>query len=121
MSRTRVVGGIAVVAIAAAVVATWSGERAQSARSRARATESKAPAPLALATGHRGEIASADPVGSLRLEGQVIDASDQPVAGARVTINALPARTLTTEADGSFVFEELLSRRYQVTAAIAAA
>ncbi len=58
----------------------------------------------------------ADPPGSLRLEGQVIDERDQPVAGAIVAIDSAPPRTTRTEADGSFEFEGLLPRAYEVEA-----
>src|SRR5262245_16143219 len=45
-----------------------------------------------------------DPRGTLRLEGQVIDADDHPVGGATVVINSNPPRTTTSEADGGFAF-----------------
>lgn len=57
-----------------------------------------------------------DPVGNLRLEGQVIDADDAPVAGATVVISSNPERTTTTEDDGSFGFDGLVGRPYQVAA-----
>jgi protocatechuate 3,4-dioxygenase beta subunit len=57
-----------------------------------------------------------DPVGTLRLEGQVIDALQQPVAGATVMITTNPIRTATTEGDGSFAFDGLLPRGYRIAA-----
>ncbi len=57
-----------------------------------------------------------DPTGTIRLEGQVIDDKDQPVAGARVAIDANPAKTVVTEADGGFTFEGLIARDYRVEA-----
>jgi len=57
-----------------------------------------------------------DPKGTLRLEGQVIDDKDQPVAGARVAIDANPPIVVETEGDGSFVFEHLISRDYRIEA-----
>lgn len=57
-----------------------------------------------------------DPAGTIRLEGQVIDAKDQPVAGARVAIDSNPPKTVVTEADGAFVFEGLIARTYAVEA-----
>jgi hypothetical protein len=57
-----------------------------------------------------------DPSGSLRLEGQVIDADDRPVAGATVTLTSNPRRTARSEADGSFVFERLVARAYTLAA-----
>jgi protocatechuate 3,4-dioxygenase beta subunit len=51
------------------------------------------------------------PAGNLRLEGQVIDSREQPVAGATVSLRdddrTLLDETATTAADGSFAFEHL--------------
>jgi hypothetical protein len=57
-----------------------------------------------------------DPKGTLRLEGQVIDADDHPVKGATVVLGANPPRTTTTEDDGSFVFDQLVARPYSLSA-----
>ena len=57
-----------------------------------------------------------DPKGTLRLEGQVIDDKDQPVGGAQVAIDAHPTKVVTTEQDGSFVFEGLIPRDYRLEA-----
>ncbi|MEZ4367848.1 MAG: carboxypeptidase regulatory-like domain-containing protein [Kofleriaceae bacterium] len=57
-----------------------------------------------------------DPVGTLRLEGQVIDGADAPVAGARVALDTAPPREVVTEADGAFAFTGLLARDYEVAA-----
>jgi protocatechuate 3,4-dioxygenase beta subunit len=57
-----------------------------------------------------------DPVGTLRLEGQVIDADERPVAGAVILINSNPRRLATTEGDGSFAFDRLVGRSYSVEA-----
>ena len=57
-----------------------------------------------------------DPAGALRLEGQVVDHAMQPVAGATVMLTSNPVRSVTSEGDGSFVFEGLLPRHYQVMA-----
>lgn len=57
-----------------------------------------------------------DPVGSLRLEGQVIDADQHGVGGATVAITTNPVRTVTTEDDGSFAIDGLLPRTYQIGA-----
>lgn len=58
----------------------------------------------------------ADPVGTLRLEGQVVDDAGEPVAGARVTVSAVPPRSAISEADGSFHLDALVGRHYQVWA-----
>jgi uncharacterized GH25 family protein len=57
-----------------------------------------------------------DPRGTLRLEGQVVDADDRPVAGATVVLAANPPRTATTEADGGFAFDALVGRPYTLIA-----
>ncbi len=57
-----------------------------------------------------------DPRGELRLEGQVVDSDDHPVAGATVTLGSNPPRTATTEADGGFAFDALIGRPYSLIA-----
>lgn len=57
-----------------------------------------------------------DPKGTLRLEGQVIDEHDAPVAKAMVAIDANPPIVVETEADGSFVFDKLIPRDYRLEA-----
>ncbi len=57
-----------------------------------------------------------DPDGTLRLEGQVIDADEKPVGGATVAIDTNPPRTATSEADGSFAFDGLIGRDYKLEA-----
>lgn len=54
--------------------------------------------------------------GTLRLEGQVVDEAQAPVAGAVVAINSNPRWTTTSEADGSFAFDGLRSREYVLEA-----
>lgn len=66
--------------------------------------------------GTPGTPADADPPGLLRLEGQVIDAEERPVAGATVGLSSTPRRTVRTEADGSFVFTALVPRTYTLAA-----
>src|SRR5262245_58587154 len=53
-----------------------------------------------------------DPAGTLRPEGQVIDAAGAPVGGATVTIDSRPPRSAKTEEDGSFAIDGLLAARY---------
>lgn len=57
-----------------------------------------------------------DPKGPLQLEGQVLGADELPIAGARVTLDSNPPRTLTSEEDGSFAFDELVPRTYALRA-----
>ncbi len=57
-----------------------------------------------------------DPAGDERLEGQVVDADEQPVGAAVVVIDANPPREVVTEADGSFAFDRLVGRTYSIEA-----
>ncbi len=57
-----------------------------------------------------------DPVGSLRLEGQVITTEDDPVVGAMVSIDSRPPRFAKTDESGSFFFENLVARNYDLVA-----
>jgi protocatechuate 3,4-dioxygenase beta subunit len=57
-----------------------------------------------------------DPKGALRLEGQVIDASEKPVSGATVVLASNPPRTTTSGEDGTFAFDSLVGRPYTLTA-----
>ncbi len=57
-----------------------------------------------------------DPRGTLRLEGQVIDADDKPVNGATVVLSSNPPRTVTSGEDGTFAFDALVARPYTLTA-----
>jgi hypothetical protein len=61
-------------------------------------------------------IREQDPTGTLRLEGQVIDAEENPVGGAIVAIDTNPPRTVITEDDGSFAFDQLIGRDYKLEA-----
>lgn len=119
MTRTTKMGALAAIIAGATLLAVFSLRHAEDAGAAAKHGDPHPTAekPTAFATGPRGEIAAVDPVGNLRLEGQVIDGDDHPVGGARVTIDALPAQTVTTEQDGTFVFEHLLERRYRLAAA----
>jgi hypothetical protein len=120
--RTLLFLGAAAVAIAIAIIA-W------------RASRSPAPAPVAPAAaaaptagadkpGDQDKAAEAtpsfaiddDPVGPLRLEGQVLDDGDEPVRGAVVWLSSVPPRQTTTEDDGSFSFDKLVGRRYHLRA-----
>ncbi len=79
---------------------------------------STAPVRAAEAPSVRGlpTMHDADPKGALRLEGQVIDEHDAPVAHATVAIDANPPKVVETESDGGFVFEGLLRRDYRIEA-----
>ena len=55
--------------------------------------------------------------GLLRLEGQVIDEQQRPVAGAHVAIQERDGKTAISDAGGSFVIEGLHPRQYMLVAA----
>src|SRR5690606_28396820 len=112
MSRTKKLVGVAVLAAAAGLAAAWSATQVREPARSAPQPQSAAPIPFAIRASSPGVLASADPLGTLRIEGQVIDASDQPVGGARVTIDAVPPRTAVTEVDGTFELVDLLPRSY---------
>ncbi|HEX4421773.1 MAG TPA: carboxypeptidase-like regulatory domain-containing protein [Kofleriaceae bacterium] len=123
--RVAVIAGIGLVMIMlGAIAGAWWWHQDPGAGSAA--ASAHAPAPGARPAGpernDRGELGPArvlvddDPRGTLRLEGQVIDADDHGVAGATVVIAANPPRTATTEADGGFAFDGLIGRTYAVVA-----
>ncbi len=62
------------------------------------------------------ELSDDDPAGELQLEGQVLDADDLPVEGAKVSLSSRPPRHKETGKDGTFSFSELVGRRYRITA-----
>ena len=82
--------------------------------------DTQAPAPGRAGMVRVGAVTAAisedDPIGTLRLEGQVIDDQERPVAGAIVAIDSHPTRTVTTEGDGSFAFDKLIGRDYELEA-----
>lgn len=118
MTRRTKLGALAAIIASATLIAVFSLRHTDDAGAAAKPDDARTTEKTtAFATGPRGEIAVVDPAGNLRIEGQVIDSDDHPVGGARVTIDTLPAQTMTTEADGTFVFEHLLGRRYRIVAA----
>jgi len=58
----------------------------------------------------------ADPEGPLRLEGQVVGPDGKGVGGAVVWLGSVPPRSTTSEDDGTFNFDKLVSRSYTLTA-----
>lgn len=126
-TRTKLL--LALLAIAAAVLVTrllgvWGGTAKPAApvtQGSAAPVKATTPAPAAASTSSAmprvAEIAyDDDPTGTIRLEGQVIDAKDQPVGGARVAIDSNPPKTVVSEADGSFALEGLIARDYALEA-----
>ena len=116
--RRKAIVGVAVLVVAAIVWMLWSKTRGGAPAESAQAGAESASAADGVAAPHpRSVLVKPDPIGTLRLEGQVIDAKDSsPIGGATVTLSSEPPRTATTEADGSFAFDGLLARRYRVSA-----
>lgn len=57
-----------------------------------------------------------DPKGTLRLEGQVLGEDDKPAAGVTVVLGSNPPRTMISEDDGGFAFDNLVGRPYTLVA-----
>ena len=110
--KRAVVLGVVVVGLVAAFVLTRGDTQPAQITSR---TISIDAGPREVETVRTGVQSDADPTGTLRLEGQVIDAADEPVQ-ATVVIDSNPPRELVTEADGSFVFDQLTPRTYRIAA-----
>jgi len=117
--RKRACGAIALV-----MVAAWCWHHDAHEETTSRAT---GPAPGETARGGIGELIARLPSsaqlklhplfvleGGLRLEGQTIDEAKHPVAGVKVTLNG--ARSVVTEADGSFAFDHLAEADYSISA-----
>lgn len=122
--RAVIIGGLVLLLLVAGV---WLYKRSSGGEAESR-PEQPAAAPTAPVRagaeggeqrGERGPMVvlqDDDPEGSLRLEGQVIDATDQPVAGAVVTLGSNPPRATESAEDGSFFFDELVARPYTLVA-----
>ncbi len=57
-----------------------------------------------------------DPVGNLQLEGQVIGADGKAIAGADVWLGSVPPRSTQSGQDGTFTFDKLVGRSYELSA-----
>jgi uncharacterized GH25 family protein len=77
------------------------------------ATESDKPSPRGVAPKWTLDT---DPEGPLRLEGQVVDGDGKGIGGVDVTLESVPPRTAKSEDDGTFAFDKLVGRAYELTA-----
>ncbi len=116
---------IALIVVGTRVVGLWGSGGTESLTPMAKTTPpSNAPVKPAESTARAAiarelpTIHDDDPKGTLRLEGQVIDEHDAPVAHAIVAIDANPPMVVETESDGAFVFEGLLRRDYRIEATL---
>ncbi|AKF84798.1 hypothetical protein MFUL124B02_04615 [Myxococcus fulvus 124B02] len=114
--------GIAVavfVAVLAALVLSRQQEPAPAPRTSGQATTQPAPVPTTPPVREAPpllRLEDPEPEGPARLEGQVIDAEQMPVEGARVSLGTVPPRTMLTERNGTFSFERLHPRSYTLQA-----
>jgi hypothetical protein len=115
MTRTTKLLGLAVLVTAVGLIAAGSATRSNHRPAAPPSASPVRPAPPVLVKAG-GQLAVADPIGTFRLEGQLLDGDDAPVGGARVSIDTLPMQTTTTEDDGTFAFEGLLAREYTLAA-----
>ncbi|MBA3452727.1 MAG: carboxypeptidase regulatory-like domain-containing protein [Deltaproteobacteria bacterium] len=111
---------LAVVVVGGVLVARFARRAASPAKTAtsapALAAIHRAPGVVGIgAATTKGQLAHSD-VGTLRLEGQVIDEQLQPIGGAQVTLFIEPPRKVTTEADGAFAFENLAPGPYRLVA-----
>ncbi|HXU69222.1 MAG TPA: carboxypeptidase-like regulatory domain-containing protein [Polyangia bacterium] len=121
--RTKVsLALLAAIALASAATFVGRGRRHEQAPAAAAAVGATGRARLASSTlpplSPIVDAAHADPLGTLRLEGQVIDAEQQPVGGATVVLSTVPPRSVRSEADGSFVFTGLAPRTLALSASV---
>jgi protocatechuate 3,4-dioxygenase beta subunit len=127
MSRKTLAAGLGIAAIAAAIWFAWFRHRDRSDAPAHAEPTAVATAPASTpAPAHADErspqgraptwIVDADPDGTLRLEGQVVDADGHAVAGAEVWLGSVPPRSTQSAEDGSFAFDKLVGRTYQLTA-----
>lgn len=121
--RRQIALGI-VVGLAGVLVVWWLVARTRAgsdARSADASASTAKPAPttpretLPAVTPSRWTL-DPDPAGPLRLEGQVIDVDGSAVGGAVVRVGSVPPRSTVTEVDGSFAFDGLLDRTYNLSA-----
>jgi len=123
MNRNRLVATAVVVA---ALIAGWWWRRERAPQAPPAASAGSAAPSVEARREQReraGDVESGraividdDPPGTLRLEGQVVDADGHGVGGATVVIAANPPRTALTEADGGFAFDGLVGRPYTLIA-----
>lgn len=116
----KLVGGIAVLIVAIAVVlfVRHRHEPGNAAPSPAgSSSRAKIDLKIPTTTPTQSEWArDLDPEGPLRLEGQVLDEGGAGVGSAVVWLSSVPPQSTTTQADGSFAFDKVVGREYELTA-----
>jgi uncharacterized GH25 family protein len=120
----KLLAGVVVLVILAGLAVVWrtrggTGVEAPAAASNSTGGAAKVtPPPSATADRIGLEMGEKpDPRGKLLLEGQVLDDEGKPLGGAKVTLSSSPSRdAVSGEHDGSFSFDNLIARRYSLTA-----
>lgn len=128
MSRKLTVALVVGLTIAA-VIAVWLRQRGGSSDVPAEGSAKVATTPTARPDAPRrggavgGEpgpqipvMIDDDPKGTLRLEGQVLGDGDKPAAGVTVVLSSNPPRSVISEEDGGFAFDNLVARPYTLVA-----
>lgn len=126
----KLVGGVVLLVVG--LVAVWllwlrggGGDEAPGAAASGSARSGKveggapapAPRPAAIPPGPAPRWSlDADREGQARLEGQVLGPDGEGVGGAEVWLASVPPRRATSEDDGSFAFDKLVERTYQLSA-----
>lgn len=120
-SRTKLSIAAVGIGIVAAGAVYWVTQRSGSGSTPSSRSDDGMSSVRRLSAGGPGMTAmrADDPTGALRLEGQVVDADEKPVGGVRVAIDSNPPRETTSEEDGSFAFDGLVARDYDVVASSA--
>jgi RNA polymerase sigma factor (sigma-70 family) len=116
MSLKKMIAGLAVLVALLIGLLSWRQVR----NAPAAARPARVPIAVRAAVGPRGLplVASGEPdaPGVLRMQGQVIDPEEAPIAGAVVAIDTRPPRTVTTDTNGVFAFPGLRQRVYTLEA-----
>ena len=131
--KRKLVGGAAVLVVGLFVVWFFGlrgggdkpPEGAGSGSARTGKIEGAAPAPAPAGGGRSAQIPrgmaprwslDADREGTLPLEGQVVGLDGKGIGGAEVWLSSVPPRSTKSDDDGTFTFEKLVGRTYQVSA-----
>jgi protocatechuate 3,4-dioxygenase beta subunit len=117
--QRRLLGGVVFALLVVAVVMwrwkTHDTQRAGSPASAVTNTRQATAAKHATQSSRSEWLRDVDPEGELRIEGQVVDESGAGTA-ATVWLGSVPPRFVSTEADGTFAFDKVLPREYELSA-----
>jgi protocatechuate 3,4-dioxygenase beta subunit len=116
MSLKKMVAALVVLVVLLIGLLSWRHARETATAAR----PARVPIGVRSAVGPRGlplvVTGEPDASGVLRMQGQVIDPAEAPIAGAVVAIDTRPPRTAVTDVNGVFVFPQLRQRVYTLEA-----